>query len=387
MEVEVKHVRPVAATLPLTPDQRFLHTFLKDLGGDAQRVLSEVYSVPRVTEVARRLPHHDILPGFAMDLRTGWDFSIPSQRRKAKAMYEEQRPMFLVGSPPCTAFSTWQYLNNAKRPPEVTEAEWNAAVDHMEFVSELYAMQHQAGRYFLHEHPERATSWKIECIRRVASMQHVQETVCDQCQYGQEWTDGEPIKKGTRWLSNSQCILQALSRRCTGRGGHCSRPKGGRHREVSGAVAKKSQIYPEELCTAILRGCRKQLIEDGRLTIGIVGIQYPERDASDKELQRQCARYISADVEAMEVLACPAAETFKDSITRQTLRTDLVKAARREEMEYFVAKKVYQKAPREEAIRQQGKVPITVKWIDVNKGDDEKPKYRSRLVAREARRA
>ena len=32
-----------------------------------------------------------------------------------------------------------------------------------------------------------------------------------------------------------------------------------------------------------------------------------------------------------------------------------------------------------------GKAPITVKWVDVNKGDDSNPNYRSRLVAREIR--
>ena len=30
-----------------------------------------------------------------------------------------------------------------------------------------------------------------------------------------------------------------------------------------------------------------------------------------------------------------------------------------------------------------GKPPISVKWVDVNKGDDLNPNYRSRLVARE----
>ena len=33
-----------------------------------------------------------------------------------------------------------------------------------------------------------------------------------------------------------------------------------------------------------------------------------------------------------------------------------------------------------------GKAPISVKWVDVNKGDDLNPSYRSRLVAREMRR-
>ena len=101
---------------------------------------------------------------------------------------------------------------------------------------------------------------------------------------------------------------------------------------MSGPVAKKSQVYPEGLCRAILRGCRKQLIDDGRLTLGIVGIQYPERGMSDANLQKQCAKYISADIEAAETFACPVAGTFKDIIIGHTLRSDLVKAARREEM-------------------------------------------------------
>ena len=47
---------------------------------------------------------------------------------------------------------------------------------------------------------------------------------------------------------------------------------------------------------------------------------------------------------------------------------------------------MWRKVPRTEALRLQGKAPITVKWIDVNKGDDDNPNYRSRLVAREVRK-
>ena len=38
------------------------------------------------------------------------------------------------------------------------------------------------------------------------------------------------------------------------------------------------------------------------------------------------------------------------------------------------------------ALEMQGKPPIQVKWIDTNKGDDERPNYRSRLVAMEVRK-
>ena len=56
--------------------------------------------------------------------------------------------------------------------------------------------------------------------------------------------------------------------------------------------------------------------------------------------------------------------------------------ARKLEIEYFRKMKVYTKVPRSEALRGGYKI-ITTKWLDTNKGDDEKPNYRSRLVGRE----
>ena len=55
----------------------------------------------------------------------------------------------------------------------------------MEFVTRLYREQVLAGRYFLHEHPLCATSWRIECILDVLAMDGVYTVWCDQCQYGQ----------------------------------------------------------------------------------------------------------------------------------------------------------------------------------------------------------
>lgn len=41
------------------------------------------------------------------------------------------------------------------------------------------------------------------------------------------------------------------------------------------------------------------------------------------------------------------------------------------------------KVPIEECYNKTGKSPMTVRWIDVNKGDTQNPNYRSRFVARE----
>ena len=65
------------------------------------------------------------------------------------------------------------------------------------------------------------------------------------------------------------------------------------------------------------------------------------------------------------------------------LDKDLATQARKLEMDYFKSMKVYSKVPRSRA---KGRRIITTKWLDTNKGDLEKPNYRSRLVGREIKR-
>ena len=76
-------------------------------------------------------------------------------------------------------------------------------------------------------------------------------------------------------------------------------------------------------------------------------------------------------------------ENFRDAVTGHSLDPTLVREARRKELQYFESKGVWHKRQRSEAYKFTGKPPISVKWVDVNKGDDEPPNYRSRLVARE----
>ena len=64
----------------------------------------------------------------------------------------------------------------------------------------------------------------------------------------------------------------------------------------------------------------------------------------------------------------------------QPLIPQLVMAARRLELEYLESKHVWDKRPREESFRRMGRAPVSVKWVDINKGDDDNPAYRSRFV-------
>ena len=56
----------------------------------------------------------DLVPGTAMDLRTGFDFSKDEDRERTRAFLDAERPALLIGSPKCVAFSCMQNLRKNK---------------------------------------------------------------------------------------------------------------------------------------------------------------------------------------------------------------------------------------------------------------------------------
>ena len=130
-----------------------------------RRIVSEIYSPPRVTRVLSSMPGHGCSPGFALDITCTdpddgmpWDFDKAEKREKARRLLRMQKPLFLVGSPMCTAWCTWQRLNALRRSPEVTEEMMTRARVHLAFVASLYREQVEGGRFFLHGHPRSASS-------------------------------------------------------------------------------------------------------------------------------------------------------------------------------------------------------------------------------------
>ena len=71
-----------------------------------------------------------------------------------------------------------------------------------------------------------------------------------------------------------------------------------------------------------------------------------------------------------------------DDVTGAELDAGKVREARREEIEYIKKTNLYTNVPRSNA-KSLGKKVITVRWIDINKGDTVDTNYRSRLEARE----
>ena len=71
-----------------------------------------------------------------------------------------------------------------------------------------------------------------------------------------------------------------------------------------------------------------------------------------------------------------------DDLTGMKLEAGRVIEARAKEVTYLREKRVYDKVHRQYAMRNKWKI-IKTRWIDINKGDDDNPVYRSRLVGKE----
>eukprot|EP00973_Karenia_brevis_P053051 7375893-Karenia_brevis.AAC.1 len=76
--------------------------------------VAEVFSPKRVTEFAR---DYGLSPGWSLDLTTydengkPWDFTDANMRNKAVRRLIEDKPLLLIGSPPCTYFSQLMNIN------------------------------------------------------------------------------------------------------------------------------------------------------------------------------------------------------------------------------------------------------------------------------------
>ena len=119
------------------------HKFKREHRSARNRIVSEIYSPPRVTKTISEMIRSGLTAGFAFDLTRNdphdnqpWDFNLPEKRQRAIDVFEEQQPGVLIGSPMCTAWCTWQRLVRARDPIKWKKAR-DAARVHLRFVCDL----------------------------------------------------------------------------------------------------------------------------------------------------------------------------------------------------------------------------------------------------------
>ena len=116
---------------------------------------------------------------------TPWDFLKRSDRKLCRELINKQNPDWIIGAPPCTAFSIWNHgINYKKIDPEAVRQLLNDGRQHLRFACSLYRRQIARGKFFLHEHPASAMSWKEEEIDALSRLPYVHVVTADQCMYG-----------------------------------------------------------------------------------------------------------------------------------------------------------------------------------------------------------
>ena len=129
----------------------------------------------------------------------------------------KNKPLLIIGSPPCDQWSIMQNLNEGKREPEEVNRKLVEARIHLAFCAELYKMQIDANRYYLHEHPTSASSWKEASIQTIINHPNNFATRIHMCAYNMKIPDeqgNEYVYKPTQFLSNSPLIAARLERKC-----------------------------------------------------------------------------------------------------------------------------------------------------------------------------
>ena len=131
-------------------------------------------------------------------------------------MVRDEKPWHVMLSPPCTLFSSLQNCNPGRGSKEWLH-EYAKALELLKFSMTIAKMQIDSGRFFTFEHPLRATTWTVPCVREVLGMRGVGICELDMCAYGLVSLDhqGEgPAMKPTRLMSNSDAVLHGMPRTC-----------------------------------------------------------------------------------------------------------------------------------------------------------------------------
>ena len=133
----------------------------------------------------------------------------------------------------------------------MAEAQERARV-HLTFCVRVYRAQMRAGRYFVHEHPQSASSWRVEEVDQLAQSPVVMKAYANMCDFGMMSRDAEgegPVLKPTVFVTNSAEVKKEFSQTCRG----CAQ-----HVHLLEGRASAAQVYPPGLCRAVCRGVISQ---------------------------------------------------------------------------------------------------------------------------------
>ena len=307
----------------------------------------------------------------------GWKLQTD---REAEAMFqalEQNKPLLVTGLPSNGAFVDLQRSQNDLQKISREDAKRQIACKRkcMRACIDAYRQQIHEKRYFLQECPRGTKDFGTSQYSNLSDDTFVVDgPTC-------VWTvdesggrlAGTKIKKRTRRVTNSAPVAKASKVICKGDDTKTWKRK----LQFKEGTVRVPTDYPPKLVDAIARGIRAQLVPDGQIKeIGHVGGPDPHEEANFEEHHHETL----PKAEGLYVK-----EPVIDANTGVELDPIKVAEARATELAWIKKQDVYQQVPTSMCYEETGGPPITLKWVDRNKGDSTKENFRSRLVVREVK--
>ena len=129
----------------------------------------------------------ELVAGTVIDCKINPHLDLTSSqvRQEVATLIEKEDPLFLIGAPPCTVFSSMQNINQRHNVGEAWELKYQQGLAHLEYAVQLYWEQISRGRFFfIHEHPATASSWGLPLIQELERHPGVQVVTGDMCRWG-----------------------------------------------------------------------------------------------------------------------------------------------------------------------------------------------------------
>ena len=168
--------------------------------------------------------------------------------------------------------------------PELREA-----TAHIQCCMREYEEQRKNGRFFLHEHPDSATSWQLKEVVVMSMSGGVEIEHVDMCGDGKGL-----VRKRTKVMSNAPEVLKRIARQCSN--GPGKQDTDHKHVQLIGGKAKRAQIYPRAFCKAVCEGvgAQKRLHSMGLIARPLMSIEKMDQAVSaigvDKDSDEEPSR-------------------------------------------------------------------------------------------------
>ena len=238
-------------------NSKALHKFASVLGTDKDqaKLVAEVFNPNRFGPRTKR---HGLIKGESFDLELGMDLLDIRNQETVLEYLEKVQPGLTVISPPCTLYTILQNLNHARRTEEgmktyLQRLRWAKVL--LQFATKVAQTVMAYGGKFLIENPLTSKAWQEKFLHELMMKDEVILVATDQCMYGLESRAQVPQKKPTGFVTNSEEIAKELQLRCDGK--HLHEQVLGS--DQGGLRSRQTQVYPEKLVDAILRGYRRDV--------------------------------------------------------------------------------------------------------------------------------